>query len=597
MFTIRFDTVDFRPDHLVTLRTDVMGWENDIAGNYIDDAWVFDLPEADFPNGVNFKFVLEKIYWAFGENFFVQPAPEQTYNFGPQDVAFPPMQELRVENPSIAQMFFQPNLDETQLHDVIVIGSGAGGGILADQLSDLGLDVLVLEAGSYLFPTHIANLPRQHQVGQFDKHVWGLWDEFQVQNYANAPNSGYQGAQGFNLGGRSIFWGGLIPRMLSYEMDLWPQTIKWYLEDSGYQQAEDLMNRSPQRPSPYHQQIKRSMRQIAPNYNHFDAPVAVQYSNNNLGTIPSGMFSTADLLMESRLTNSPQGNQTLTVNLNHAVTNLEQSNGPDGDRITGVTAYDLIARKYRTYQAKTVVLSAGTVESAKLAMLSQLNDASEKTGVGMTDHPVFFTHFAIPVGSPFYSALDNSKIVSQHKDANTGHPYNVVLELGADFNQGRYVDDDLLAAHRQAKGDAMLCEIVFLLNAPLMETNTITQAGGSAAKPVVQMQPSPVGEALWNEMNALKNQVIQQLGGVALANESLDLIQANLGGVAHEVGTLRMGDDPATSVVDTDLKFHGYENLYACDLSVFPSSPAANPTLTLAALAIRLAEHLKALSD
>jgi len=488
-------------------------------------------------------------------------------------------------------MFFQPNLSETEVHDVIVIGSGAGGGILADQLSDLGLDVLVLEAGSYLFPSHIANLPRQHQIGQFDKHVWGLWDEFQVTNYVNGAGSGYQGGQGFNLGGRSVFWGGLIPRMLSYEMDFWPQEIKWYLEDSGYQKAEDLMNRSPQLPSPYHQQAKRSLRRAEPDYNYFDAPLAVQYGNGNLGTIPVGMFSTADLLMESRLTNSPQGNQRLTVNLNHAVTNLVQDNG----RITGVIAYDLIANKYRTYQANTVVLSAGTIESAKLAMLSNLNDASNKIGVGITDHPIFFAHFAIPVGSPFYSALDNSKIIFQHKDANSApdaHPYNVVLELGADFNQGRYVDDDLLAAHLAARGDTMLCEIVFLLNSPLIETNNITQVGSSAAKPVVQMQPGAVSGALWNEMNDLKNRVIDSLGGVPLANAGIDLIQANLGGVAHEVGSLRMGTDPADSVVDTNLKFHSYENLYACDLSVFPTSPAANPTLTLAALAARLAEHL-----
>jgi choline dehydrogenase-like flavoprotein len=593
MFTIRFDTVYFRPDMLVALRTDVKGWENDIAGRYADDAWIFELSEADFPNGFNFKFVLETVYWAVGNNLFLTPVAGQTYAYNAQQVQFPPMQELRVENPAIAQMFFQPNLNENQLHDVIVIGSGAGGGILADQLSDLGLDVLVLEAGSYLFPSHIANLPRQHQIGQFDKHVWGLWDEFQVTNYVNAANSAYQGAQGFNLGGRSVFWGGLIPRMLSYEMDLWPQEIKWYLEDSGYQKAEDLMNRSLQAPSPYHQQIKRALRLADANYNYFDAPVAVQYGNGSLGTIPVGMFSTADLLIESRLTNSPQGNQALTVNLNHAVTKLQHNNG----RITGVTAYDLIANKERTYQAKTVVLSAGTVESAKLAMLSNLNNSANKIGVGMTDHPIFFTHFAIPAGSPFYSALDNSKVLFQHKAANTApneHPYNVVLELGADFNQGRYVDDDLLNAHLAARGNTMLCEIVFLLNSPLVETNAMTQNGPSAAKPVVQMQPSPVSAALWNELNTLKNKVINDLGGIPLANAGLDLVRANMGGVAHEVGTLRMGNDAANSVVNTDLKFHAYENLYACDLSVFPTSPAANPTLTLAALAARLAEHLQA---
>jgi choline dehydrogenase-like flavoprotein len=47
--------------------------------------------------------------------------------------------------------------------------------------------------------------------------------------------------------------------------------------------------------------------------------------------------------------------------------------------------------------------------------------------------------------------------------------------------------------------------------------------------------------------------------------------------------------------VDENLKFHAYDNLYACDLSVFPTSPAANPTLTLAALSLRLADHIKTL--
>jgi choline dehydrogenase-like flavoprotein len=52
-----------------------------------------------------------------------------------------------------------------------------------------------------------------------------------------------------------------------------------------------------------------------------------------------------------------------------------------------------------------------------------------------------------------------------------------------------------------------------------------------------------------------------------------------IGGVAHEVGTLRMAAD-GPGVVDANLKFLGYQNLYACDNSVFPVSPAANPSLT-----------------
>jgi choline dehydrogenase-like flavoprotein len=77
-----------------------------------------------------------------------------------------------------------------------------------------------------------------------------------------------------------------------------------------------------------------------------------------------------------------------------------------------------------------------------------------------------------------------------------------------------------------------------------------------------------------------------------LGEDGLGLQTAALGGMAHEVGTLRMAGD-GTGVVDQDLKFLAYENLYACDNSVFPTSPAANPSLTLAALALRLARTIR----
>lgn len=57
---------------------------------------------------------------------------------------------------------------------------------------------------------------------------------------------------------------------------------------------------------------------------------------------------------------------------------------------------------------------------------------------------------------------------------------------------------------------------------------------------------------------------------------------------SHQCGTARMGDDPTTSVVDADLKAHEVENLWIADSSVFPSSAAVNPAITVAALALRL---------
>lgn len=62
----------------------------------------------------------------------------------------------------------------------------------------------------------------------------------------------------------------------------------------------------------------------------------------------------------------------------------------------------------------------------------------------------------------------------------------------------------------------------------------------------------------------------------------------------HHIGTARMGTDPRRSVVDRDGRVHGMVNLYVAGAAVFPTSGQANPTLTIVALALRMADHLKA---
>jgi choline dehydrogenase-like flavoprotein len=62
---------------------------------------------------------------------------------------------------------------------------------------------------------------------------------------------------------------------------------------------------------------------------------------------------------------------------------------------------------------------------------------------------------------------------------------------------------------------------------------------------------------------------------------------------SHHMGTTRMSNDPKRGVVDGDCKVHGLANLYVAGSSVFPSSGHANPTLTIVALVLRLAQHLR----
>lgn len=69
----------------------------------------------------------------------------------------------------------------------------------------------------------------------------------------------------------------------------------------------------------------------------------------------------------------------------------------------------------------------------------------------------------------------------------------------------------------------------------------------------------------------------------------------NVDGGHHHMGTTRMSDDPKQGVVDQNCKVHGIANLYVAGSSVFPTVGNANPTLTIVAMALRLAEHLRSL--
>jgi choline dehydrogenase-like flavoprotein len=98
------------------------------------------------------------------------------------------------------------------------------------------------------------------------------------------------------------------------------------------------------------------------------------------------------------------------------------------------------------------------------------------------------------------------------------------------------------------------------------------------------------GEALKKEFQSLGLGDIELAGW--LMNDEM-LTDAHLDGNFHYIGTTRMSRSEGDGVVDENAKVHGIDNLYVAGASVFPTGGHANPTLTIVALAIRLADHLR----
>jgi choline dehydrogenase-like flavoprotein len=102
--------------------------------------------------------------------------------------------------------------------DYIVIGSGIGGGTIADDLADRkpGKRILVVDAGSFIYPTHVYNISRIPN-GAVAVH-FGV-DNFQQ---TETPTQFIGSKPQFAFGGRSIFWSGLIPQPQDWELEFFP---------------------------------------------------------------------------------------------------------------------------------------------------------------------------------------------------------------------------------------------------------------------------------------------------------------------------------------------------------------------------------------
>ncbi len=604
-YEIKFETTLWHPNHLITLRNSHDGWGRDLLGVFQGNAWEWLLDAIYYPAKVDFKLVLDRSQYMQGADLKLTAA-QGSYRLNESIVRFADRPSayrhgydnfLAIESP-IEQATVRSEGSEDEEYDVIIIGSGMGGGTLADDLSDRGAKVLVLEAGGLWFPLHMNELPRS-EINSVGRDALG--------SFVSRGTAEFAGGVHFNLGGRSVYWSGLIPRMQSWELrDVWPQSVRDFLlkpnaeGKTGYDRADELMKRGKTL-GPYEQRVVDQFNaRLCPDFHAIDLPRAYHQPDidedgklQNVLRRSNGGFSTADLLLDSLGFSGASGRQNLRVNLHRLATRIETSQG----KASAVVCQDLVGRVMRRYRGRNIVLACGSVESPKLALNSGLSDPNHKMGKGLTDHPAFFFNRLQELrpdnvgfewlGDP----LGHAKVMIRHKHATAlAHAYNIELLINSQFWDARHADEELwknVVAGQQAQ-----VELKFIFDSPLNDDNKI-EVRGEGMKPNVFVAKNFPPEHYKQEVVDVRNRVLAALGITGLSTVWLDEewnIGVN-GSVQHAGGSLRMSGD-GSGVLDEDLKFLGYDNLYCCDVSVSPSIPAANPSLTLAALALRLSETL-----
>ncbi len=527
--------------------------------------------------------------------------------------------------------------------DIIIVGSGIGGGVLADDLADrLGRQkrILVLEAGSFIYPTHVYNICRFFNAA--------VAQHFGCDTFWQSGNPGTQNYIGekpqLTFGGRSIFWSGLIPSIQGWELEYFPPLVKQDLSSGLLNLAAERMNESRTMGATA-QAVVTKLRQsvLAQDFSIQETPRALHQPylmpdgtlKDEFFTEPTGVFNTAELLIDQLgLTpgvNHGDGNG-LQVLLNHFVEDVQNL----GDHFELVTSNTLTG-ELRTFKAVTVVLAAGSIESPKLLRRSSMfpwlpQSAKDRLGHGLTDHPTTneINTSVTNIGNVQIKRASNSKIIFYSRglrDQNNQikYPFNVEMNINHEYWHLRENDpnDPNAVSPTPPDGPSRL-DIKFSFGNCLDDGNELKAPEPYGYVPEITFKnlswmdhlaasrfPALAGwQKSFDDIFAILNQVTFNIfsqfeinGQPARPENEVWYGQGGKGfgwgTVHHAAGTMRMPFRPRldvpfeyNTVVDEDLRVAGTQNLYVCDMSVMPFASAANPCRTLVALALRLSKHL-----
>ncbi len=514
-------------------------------------------------------------------------------------------------------------------YDVIVIGSGPGGASVAHRLAPTGKRILILERGGYL-PREEANWSAQSVFVDARYQATETW--------TNARGDTFSPALHYYVGGNSKVYGAALLRLRERDFDeiqhagglspAWP--LKYDAFAPYYDEAEALFHVhgkrgedpheppcehpypfAPVRHEPKIAELSDRLGKIGLRPFHLPLGILLDQKEDGFATPTSVCMRCSAFDGFPCLLNGKADAQVVCIDPTLAAySNVALLTGayvtrlavdPTGRRVDAVH----VEREGRAevYTADTVVVACGALSSA-LLLLRSTDDR----------HPNGLANGSGQVGRN-YMRHEMSIVMAVMR-----HRNDTVFQKTLALSDFYFGSDDwdyplgliqmCATSHAdQVKGEALPAWLEWLPDMPFEEMaansmdfwlqaedlpradNRVYYKDGKVHLDLVETNP----EALRRLKRKLEK-VLSDIGWPAVLLERSLYLGKNvpLGGTAHQAGTCRFGVSPATSVLNLDCRAHEIDNLYVTDASFFPSIGAVNPTLTIIANALRVADIIKA---
>ncbi|MDB5475879.1 MAG: dehydrogenase [Phenylobacterium sp.] len=511
--------------------------------------------------------------------------------------------------------------------DVIIIGSGAGGGTIAQRLAPTGKSILILERGQHL-PREAENWNSRAVFVEHRYRTQEQWYDRLGKPFT--PNTHYW------VGGNTTFYGAALMRLRDRDFEevehgggvspAWPLSLTdlapYYAEAETLWRVHGTRGEDPTEHGdepPYAYAAVHHDPGVAQLKTHwetqgwrpFSLPLGVDLDQahpvtsacircKTCGGYPCLVKAKSDartLAIEPLL-----GAENVTLLTGRKVVRLETD--PAGRSVTEVVCQT--AGGEERWTGDIVVLAAGAANSAAVLLASAnaahpdgLANGSAQVGRNYMFHTLtaMVSLTAEPVEVTFPKTLAVNDFYWGDPDGGYDRPMGHIqlLEyMSGQTLEGQVSDwlppgmvPDVMS---EALAERLLSMLVISEDLPLAQNRVRLSADGRINLDYVYNNLEG-HERLVAKLKASLDGFVDHAHPISQHHLQFDSLLP-LYGTAHQAGTVRFGADPAAAVLDLWCKAHQLDNLYVTDTSFFPSVGAVNPTLTVVANALRVGDHL-----